>query len=697
MEQVVRKTRQRARPYWMPLSALVLLFAMVLLVAGVIQYPRQPAHAASADWSMFLGNNARTGYNSNESSINPTTASSLKVKWTYPTGSRMNAQPVVASGQVYIGSWNGQEYATDLSGKKLWSASIGGQSANCSPPDVFGVGSTPSINTVTINQTSTLVAFVGGKDPTSKVASLYALNAADGTTIWETPLSTTGNNFVWSSPVLYNGSVYVGLSSVNDCPLIRGALVQLDAATGAIQHTFYTVPSGCIGASIWGSPAINDATGKIFVTTGNNGQCSSTETYAQAIIELNTSDLSYVDSWQVPASQHRVDSDFGATPTLFTTSIGGNPHKMVGVVNKNGTYYALDQDSIHTGPVWMQPISTSTISISSSAWDGSMLYVAGRNTTIGGKACTGSIRALNPSTGAFAWQVCLNDGNVLAPVSAVPGVVFVGEGAHIVAIDTASGNILFNYKTSNTIDSGPSIANGSLYVGNNNGTLYAFGVPNAPTPTPSPSVTASVTASPGITPSTTPGTTLAQDTFLRPNQSLWGTASDGQSWGADANTLSTFSISANSGQVLGSGTSARSYNAVLGPSATDAEVLFSGSVSSYGGNTLGATLRWTDSNHFYRAFINGKTLTVVKKVGGPLTTLGSVPFAAKTGTVYSIRFRVIGSTLTAKVWASGTSEPSGWMVTASDSTLTAGHCGVLVYLANAITADVTAFQATSAS
>jgi hypothetical protein len=126
-------------------------------------------------------------------------------------------------------------------------------------------------------------------------------------------------------------------------------------------------------------------------------------------------------------------------------------------------------------------------------------------------------------------------------------------------------------------------------------------------------------------------------------------------------------------------------------------VLFSGSLSSYGSNTLGATLRWTDSNHFYRAFLNGKTLTVVKKVGGPLTTLGSVPFAAKAGTVYSIRFRVLGTTLTAKVWATGTTEPSGWMVTTSDSTLTAGRCGVLVYLANAVTADVVAFQATSAS
>ncbi|HCI80885.1 MAG TPA: hypothetical protein DHW02_14480, partial [Ktedonobacter sp.] len=363
---------------------------------------------------MFLGNDARTGYNSSETAINSSTASSLKLNWSFKTGGHINAQPVVANGQVYFGSWDGNEYATDLHGNKLWAAAIGGQTADCTPPNIFGVGSTPEVATVVINQINTQVVFVGGKDSQSKVASLYALNATDGSTIWETPLSTTSASFVWSSPVVYNGSVYIGLSSMNDCPLIQGALLQLNAATGAIQHTFYTTPNGCLGDSIWSSPAINDATGMIFVTTGNNGTCSTTEPYAQAIIELNATDLSYVDSWQVPASQHKVDSDFGASPTLFTATIGGTIHEMVGVENKNGTYYALDQNAIHAGPVWQQAISTSTISISSSAWDNSTLYVAGRNTTIAGKSCAGSLRALNPSTGSFIWQACLN-GNVLAP------------------------------------------------------------------------------------------------------------------------------------------------------------------------------------------------------------------------------------------------------------------------------------------
>ncbi len=63
----------------------------------------------------------------------------------------------------------------------------------------------------------------------------------------------------------------------------------------------------------------------------------------------------------------------------------------------------------------------------------------------------------------------------------------------------------------------------------------------SPTLSPSPSVTFSPTPSP------TPGETLAQDTFHRANHTYWGTASDGQIWGGDANSSQVFSIAGNSG------------------------------------------------------------------------------------------------------------------------------------------------------
>jgi hypothetical protein len=179
---------------------------------------------------------------------------------------------------------------------------------------------------------------------------------------------------------------------------------------------------------------------------------------------------------------------------------------------------------------------------------------------------------------------------------------------------------------------------------------------------------------------------------VRPNQARWGTASDGQTWGGDANTASVFSIVNNTGQVS-SGTT--SYSAVLGPVATNAEVVFSGSMSSYTNNNLGAVLRWSDTNNWYKAYISGTTLVVQKKVNGATTILGSVPFTAKAGTSYTLRFRVVGSTLSARVWQTGTAEPTSWMIMVTDTTFSSGFCGLRMLVQGGATAGYTSFLATA--
>src|SRR6266567_7970520 len=212
----------------------------------------------------------------------------------------------------------------------------------------------------------------------------------------------------------------------------------------------------------------------------------------------------------------------------------------------------------------------------------------------------------------------------------------------------------------------------------------------------SPPLTSTPTATPTSTPTPTPtptsGATLGTDTFQRPNQAHWGTASDGQTWGGDANTQSVFSISGNAGVVSNTGSS--SYSAVLGPKASNAEVYATGSLSSFSSSNFGDVLRWTDGNNWYKAFIDGSSLILQKKVSGVTTMLASVPFAASGGSSYTLHFRVVGSTLSANVWAASGSEPSGWMVTASDSSFTSGYCG-LRFLTQSGTATVTSFQAKS--
>lgn len=391
----------------------------------------------------------------------------------------MTTEPVVANGLIYWGTWDGLEHATNPStGKDVWTANLGQESGCTKHP--HGVFSTPTFANVSISGVTTPVLFVGGGN-----VQLYALNANDGTALWHTPLGAPPS-FVYSSPAVFQGSVYIGVSSYNDCPEVQGKLIQVNASTGAIQNVFNTVPDGCMGGGVWGSPAIDDATGMLYFATGDLGHCSATETMTSAMIELRASDLSLVGSWQVPGLTLSDNYDFGDTPTLFETTIRGSSKKMSGIINKNGTYYAFDRTSISAGPVWQVQLAqpggspdTGQGSISSSAWDGTRLYVGTGATTINGKSCPGSLRALNPVNGAILWETCVGK-DVLAAVITVPGLVVVGAGPNMFVVNASTGKKLFVYHDTTSGGSSfwaaASISNGILYQGSTDGNLYAFGL-----------------------------------------------------------------------------------------------------------------------------------------------------------------------------------------------------------------------------
>jgi hypothetical protein len=210
----------------------------------------------------------------------------------------------------------------------------------------------------------------------------------------------------------------------------------------------------------------------------------------------------------------------------------------------------------------------------------------------------------------------------------------------------------------------------------------------APTSTP---VLPSATQTPTLTP--TPATfILGQDNFHRANQTYWGTASDGNVWKGDAASNKIFSISSNVGQIK-KGTS--TYNAILGSSVVNAQVLFTGSLSNYSNTNIGAVVRFTDANNWYKAYLDGKNLVIQKKVNASTTTLKNVSYSARGGTNYSLRFQVVGTTLSAKVWVTGKTEPTSWTATVSDSSLASGYCGLRVQLTSSITASYTSFVATA--
>jgi hypothetical protein len=118
-------------------------------------------------------------------------------------------------------------------------------------------------------------------------------------------------------------------------------------------------------------------------------------------------------------------------------------------------------------------------------------------------------------------------------------------------------------------------------------------------------------------------------------------------------------------------------------------------MSSYSNNNLGAVLRWTNGNNWYKAYINGTSLIVQKKVNGATTIIGSASFAATAGTSYTLRFRVVGTTLYARVWQTGTTEPTNWMIMVTDTTFSSGFCGLRMLAQSGATASYTSFLATA--
>ncbi len=461
---------------WLCIMAVVTLFMMVLS-----PFTAYAGSNSGPNWTSYQNNIQRSGDNTAEKIISPGSAPNLKLHWTHTAGGSIFTQPVVANSLVYWGSWdNGFEHATNLNNGAVWSYATGDTTDNSCLPPTAGISSTSAIANVTINGTSKSVDFFGGG-----TATMYALDAHSGALIWKTNLGSSPDHYLWSSPAFYKGNVYMGVASFGDCPLIQGQEVELNPATGQIENTFNTVPDGCIGASVWGSTTVdpkgNGGKGSLYIVTGNGGSCSSNENYAVAIIELSTANLSVLGSWQVPSSQQGVDSDFGATPTLFTA----NGQNMVGAVNKNGIFYAFKRDALGNGPVWETRVSKGgdcpqcgSGDISSAAWDGSTLYVGTGNATINGSSCLGSVNAINPTTGSFIWQHCMADGPVVGAVVTANGVVAAGQGRYLMVMAASSGLTLYRYEDSGSGSSfygPPSISHGVIYIGNMDGHLYAIG------------------------------------------------------------------------------------------------------------------------------------------------------------------------------------------------------------------------------
>ncbi len=491
LQSVARRSCARI---WLA-TVLALAAAGAGSVTAVAASPPVPAAAqASLDWTQYLHGPQHDSL-SLATAFTPSNAASASQIWHWQPPAikgkpapRLDASPTVAAGRVYIGAQSGGFYAlNEATGAVAWSRQLDTEPSVTCP--ARGITATAAVEPDPVTGTSTV--YVSG------ARYSYAQNAATGGLVWKTEIGPPSSAhpdayYNWSSPTVVDGHVYVGLSSSCDDPLIRGGLVELDQHTGQVLHTWYSVPAGSIGGSIWSSAAASSDGSDVWVSTGNEcdptiNTCPSGDQigHSLSIVHLSSS-LALLQAWQAPGTVgHGHDWDFGSSPTLFGS---GSPPSDVGACNKDGLYYALAANPLGSTPIWTDTIGAPAHSndscLASSVWNGpnGTLYISGDPTTIGGTSFGGSVRQVNPATGAYIWQTGLPCAVMGTPSLDSAGVLAAGTyncpsgsapGAYL--INAATGAILQPLPVGGSRVFGqPAFAQGTLFVATETHGLYNF-------------------------------------------------------------------------------------------------------------------------------------------------------------------------------------------------------------------------------
>ncbi len=436
-------------------------------------------------------------------------AADLKLRWAFGFDGEVNAaaNPTIAGDRVFVGSGSGRVYSLGLrDGCLAWMFKADG-----------GVRAAVVVGIVKPGEAPT--AFVSDIR-----ATVYALDAATGALKWTRRLEEHPAARITGSPVLYEGRLFVPISSVEEatgaqptyeCCKFRGSLIAVDAGTGSqIWQTFTikekAVPQsknargvqlyGPSGAALWSSPTIDPQTNSIYVATGDSYSIPAAPTSdAIMAMDIKSGDVKWVnqvtagdaytmacgtaDASNCPEKQGP-DHDFGQSPILASLP-GGRRVLVAG--QKSGEVHAFDPDA-QGKKLWTRSIGRGG-ELGGIEWgsasDGTHMFVPLSDVTFKDPKARGR-GGLDPSVGGGLFAVRLTDGNVswtgrangcadkpscspalAAPSAAIPGAVFSGSmDGHFRAYSSADGKVLWDFDTAQEFKTvnGVSARGGSIDV-----------------------------------------------------------------------------------------------------------------------------------------------------------------------------------------------------------------------------------------
>jgi outer membrane protein assembly factor BamB len=461
------------------------------IIIGFISLSAFAALAVSSDWPSYLHTPRHFSFNAGATTFTPSASGSVVANWTYPAaqptqpdqpGNAFVASPVVSHGVVYIGADTGVFYAIDEnSGQQLWHRSLGYSSHKTCQGR--GISSTATI-APDASRGGEFTVYVGAGN-----GYLYALRARDGVTVWRSRVvhigTTENTGYNWASPTVINGHVYMGMASDCDTPLIRGGIKDFDQASGALLHTYWSVPQGSVGASVWTTPASDGK--NVWATLGNGDNGDSF-----AIVRLDVATFTLQDRWIVPNTAG-TDLDWGSSPTLFDAVLNGTLTKMVGAASKDGKYYAFNAHDLASGPVWSRKLGVSALPgglrttgllLAAAIWDsqGKRLFVGSNQTTIAGVTTAGSMRQLDPATGKVIWATPLSGGPIMGSPTLSAGGVIAAATYNVESpslnqlylLDASNGSVVNTVQQHTAVFAQPVFADTHLFIATTSGKLVAY-------------------------------------------------------------------------------------------------------------------------------------------------------------------------------------------------------------------------------
>jgi polyvinyl alcohol dehydrogenase (cytochrome) len=429
--------------------------------------PGSHADSPGGEWTTYGHDPSNTRTNASGATITIGNVSRLTKSWQTDGLVGVSGTPAVDSNVAYFGDWTGTVRAVHAdTGQEIWHTPVPGGFIVAAP------------------------AVVGDAVFVANGHTLYRLDRSTGAIEWQAITNGSPLAQINASPVIVGDLVLQGTASIQDAvgaagQIFRGSLGAYDVATGREVWRFYATTGDSTsgsGVGIWSTPAVDTASGLLFVGTGNtSSEPSGPLADSLLAIDYKTGRLKWSTQFtpiDVFPNGNPVgkDVDVGASPNLWTSD-GRN---FVGVGDKGGVYHALDRD---TGAVvWQTPLTPGGffggVIGSASFVDGELVMSSnGGDLQTNLPANVSRVFALDPATGAIKWTSHDFKGMIFAPISSVPGVSFVAtDQGEMAALDTATGNNVWSFTAPNKSGCGPSIVGNRVLWGYG---FFLFGSPGA--------------------------------------------------------------------------------------------------------------------------------------------------------------------------------------------------------------------------